>query len=380
MAENDQPAASGGAGDLPVKTSAGDAEVQPPTAENAGSLPGKPLKDHSQGVIRWRRLIINLVAGLAAAAVVIVILGSRLGPQIAHTNLGNAHYRYFALAGVCLLVVMLTEAFTLVIMARTLCPKASFWGVFAVAFESLLVGGATSFGGLEIPYQVVRLRFSGLSTSQATSTIIVKGLIHTSLLVIVAAVALVPAIGTALTQLQRWILIGVIVAVLIGWIIAGLWTHKPVGMRLLPRRLRKYTDSFRQANLTLLHSGWRAITGMVALQAGYWVAMFSIIPLILVALGYEGGFFHVVIAQAALQVIMPFSPLPGGAGIAELGYLGLIGASIPSGIRVSSLLVWRIFTWLVPMAVGAMAIAIRLVIGSRRVAAGRREGAHARST
>jgi uncharacterized protein (TIRG00374 family) len=306
-----------------------------------------------------------------------VIAGSHLGPQIAHTDLGNADYRYLALAGVCLIIVLLTEAFTLVVIARALCPLASTWGVFGVAFESLLVGGATSFGGLEIPYQVVRLRYSGLSASQATSAVIVKGLIHTSLLVIVAAVALIPAIGTRLTSLQRWVLIGVIVAVLAGWLIAGLWTHKPVGMRLFPRRVRKYTDSFREANLVLLHAGWKAIVGTVTLQAIYWVAMFSIIPLILMALGYKGGLFHVIIAQAALQVIMPFSPLPGGAGVAELGYLGLIGSSVPSDIRVSSLLYWRIFTWLVPIAVGAVAIGVRVVIAGRKRRAAQREVAHA---
>ena len=333
----------------------------------------------SQGVVRWRRLILNLAAGLAAAAVVIVLAGSRLGPQIAHTDLGSADYRYLALAGLCLVVVLLTEAFTLVVIARALCPKASTWGVFGVAFESLLVGGATSFGGLEIPYQVVRLRYSGLTSSQATSAVIVKGLIHTSLLVIVAAVALVPAIGTRLTHLQRWVLIGVILAVLAGWIIAALWTQKPVGTRLLPRRVRKYTDSFREANLVLLHAGWRAIVGTVTLQAVYWVAMFSIIPLILMALGYEGGLLNVIIAQAALQVIMPFSPLPGGAGIAELGYLGLIGASVPSDIRVSSLVLWRVFTWLVPIAVGAVAIGVRLVIAGRRSRAAKQEVSHAES-
>jgi uncharacterized protein (TIRG00374 family) len=333
----------------------------------------------SQGQVRWRRLVINLVAGLAAAAVVIVIAGSRLGPQIAHTNLGNAHYQYLALAAVCLAIVLLTEAFTLVVIARALCPRASTWGVFGVAFESLLVGGATSFGGLEIPYQVVRLRHSGLSSSQATSAVIVKGLIHTSLLVVVAAVALVPAIGTRLTNLQRWILIGVIVGVLAGWLIAGLWTHKPVGMRLLPRRLQKYTVSFREANLVLLHAGWRVIVGTVALQAVYWIAMFSIIPLILMALGYKGWLFHVIVAQAALQVIMPFSPLPGGAGIAELGYLGLIGSSVPSDIRVTSLLWWRIFTWLAPIAVGAVAIGIRVVLSSRKSRAARREVSRAAS-
>jgi glycosyltransferase 2 family protein len=344
---------------------------------SAGADPETPAEVSGQGTVRWRRLLLNLAAGLAAAAVVIVIAGSRLGPQITHADLGNAHYGYLALAGICLVIVLLTEAFTLVVIARALCPKSSVWGIFGVAMESLLVGGATSFGGLEIPYQVVRLRYSGLTATQATSAVIVKGLVHTSLLVIVAAVALVPAIGTRLTSLQRWILIGVILAVLAGWLVAGLWTHKPVGMRLLPARVRKYTDAFRDANMVLLHAGWKAILGTITLQAVYWVAMFSIIPLVLMALGFQGGLLHIVVGQAALQVIMPFSPLPGGAGVAELGYLGLIGASIPADIRVSSLLYWRIFTWLIPVAVGAVAIGVRVVIASMKGRAARRQVSHA---
>ncbi len=292
--------------------------------------------------------------------VVIVIAGSRIGPQIAHANLASLQLGYLAMAALCLAVLLLADAFTLVALARALCPLASRRGVFGVAFESHLVGGATSFGGLEIPYQVVRLRHSGLNSSQATSVVLAKGMIHTSLLAIVAAAALVPALGTRLTLLERWVLVGVILGVIIGWAAAALWTRRPVGLRLVPKRMKKYLASFREANLVLLHTGWRAIVLLVALQAVYWMAMFAIIPLILLALGWRNGsIVHIIVSQAALQVIMPFSPLPGGAGIAELGYLGLIGSSVPANIRVVSLLLWRIATWVIPMTLGALVIGVR---------------------
>jgi glycosyltransferase 2 family protein len=318
--------------------------------------------DLSRGDVRWKRLAVGLVAGLVAGGVVIVIAGSRIGPKIIQANLAGVQLGYLALAGVCLAVVLLTDAFTLVAIARALGPVRA-RRVFGVAFESHLVGGATSFGGLEIPYQVVRLRHAGLTSSQATSAVLAKGMIHTSLLAVVAAVALIPAFGTQLTPLERWVLIGVILGVIVGWVVATLWTHRPVGLRLVPGRMKKYVASFREANLVLLRTGWRSITVMVALQAVYWVAMFAIIPLILLALGWRGSKLHVIVAQAALQVIMPFSPLPGGAGIAELGYLGLIGASVQSDIRVVSLLLWRIATWLIPMALGALVIGVRAATG-----------------
>ena len=327
-----------------------------------------PSDDHlAQGAVRWRRLALGLVSGLAAGVVVIAIAGSRIGPQIAQSNLAGVQLGYLALAGLCLVVVLLADAFSLVAMARALCPTASAKRVFGVAFESHLVGGATSFGGLEIPYQVVRLRRSGLSSSQASSAVLAKGMIHTSLLAIAAAAALAPALGTRLTPLERWVLIGAILAVVIAWAVAVLWTRRPVGLRLFPSRLTKYVVSFREANVLLLHAGWQAIIVMVALQAVYWVAMFAIIPLLLLALGWRGSIVHVIVAQAALQVIMPFSPLPGGAGIAELGYLGLVGASIPADIRVTSLLMWRTATWVIPMALGALVIGVSATTSNRKI-------------
>ena len=331
-----------------------------PSSEDDGARPPRTRDDHlARGLVRWWRLALGLLAGLAAGAVVIVIAGTRIGPQMANVNLASVQLRYLALAGLCLVVVLLSDGVTLVAIARALCPRALARGVLGVAVESHLVGGATSFGGLEIPYQIVRLRYSGLSSSQATSAVLAKGMIHTSLLAIVAGAALIPTVGTRLTPLERWVLIGVILGVVAGWVVTALWTHRPMGLWLVPRRLRKHAASFREANLALVHAGWRAIVTMVALQAIYWVAMFAIIPFILFALGWRGSMLHVVVAQAALQVIMPFSPLPGGAGIAELGYLGLIGSSVPADIRVVSLLLWRITTWLIPMALGALVISVR---------------------
>jgi hypothetical protein len=60
-----------------------------------------------------------------------------------------------------------------------------------------------------------------------------------------------------------------------------------------------------------------------------------------------------------LQVIMPISPLAGGAGVAELGYLALIGPATAETIRVPSLILWRIATWLIPVAVGGLAFLVR---------------------
>ena len=72
-----------------------------------------------------------------------------------------------------------------------------------------------------------------------------------------------------------------------------------------------------------------------------------------------GPLVPIVVGQAVLQIIMPLSPLPGGAGVAEIGYLGLMGRSIPQDLTVASLVVWRVYTWVIPMALGGLVLAIR---------------------
>ncbi len=59
-----------------------------------------------------------------------------------------------------------------------------------LSLRANFVGGTTSFGGVEIPYQAFSLRRQGLTLPEATSVILVKGVVHTSVLVLVALTAL----------------------------------------------------------------------------------------------------------------------------------------------------------------------------------------------
>jgi uncharacterized protein (TIRG00374 family) len=104
---------------------------------------------------------------------------------------------------------------------------------------------------------------------------------------------------------------------------------------------------------------------LVVLQLVYWVAMFGVLLFVLRALGWRGSVVPIITGQAVMQVLMPLSPLPGGAGVAEISYLALIGPSTPAAIRVSSLVLWRVATWLLPVALGAV------MLGHRGVRRGR---------
>ena len=320
---------------------------------------GRPPADR----LHWQRMVLGLLFGIATGVAVVLLINPHVGHDLAQASRAATQPIYLLLAFLTLLVVLTADAASLVLLVRALCGPVSVLPVAGIAFESHLVGGATSFGGLEIPYQIVLLRTRGLNVSEASSIVLVKGLLHTSVLAVVAVVAFLPSSNSLITPLQRWMLLSVVGVLLVVWVVGWLWLKRPLGMGILPERVGRRVGDFRDATAILRQAGWRVQSGVVALQLLYWVGMFAIIPLILHALGWRGPVMPIVVGQAVLQVLMPFSPLPGGAGVAEFGFLELIGPSLPPDLRVASLVLWRVFTWIIPMALGAVALGLRVSHG-----------------
>ena len=325
----------------------------------AAATGGRPTTERLQ----WPRMVLGLLFGIVTGVVVVLVINPHVGHDLARASRAATQPVYLVLTLVVLLAVLAADAASLVLLVRALVGPVSVMPVAGVAFESALVGGATSFGGLEIPYQIVLLRTQGLNVSEASSIVLVKGLVHTSVLAVVALVAFFPAVNSPITSLQRWLLLGVVGTLLFAWVVGWLWLKRPLGLSMLPDRLGRRVGDFRDATSILREAGWRVQLAVMGLQLLYWVGMFALIPLILHALGWRGPVMPIVIGQAVLQVLMPFSPLPGGAGVAEFGFLELIGPSLPPDLRVASLVLWRVVTWIIPMALGAVALGLRVSRG-----------------
>jgi glycosyltransferase 2 family protein len=363
-------------GAVTVVPTAGAAQITPapddtavvPTAGAAGAEPAPDAaggESSQKSMLKWPRLILGMVVGAAVGVAVILIVAPNITHDLQNATLVATKPWFLVWAFLAVLVLLAADAGSLIILVRVMDPKARVSRVTGVALEAHLVGGATSFGGLEIPYQIMVLRRIGLTYPEATSCVMVKGLVHTSVLAVVALAALLPFAGSPITPLQRWIIIGVVGVLLLGWLVGWVWLRRPIGVHLMPRWLKKRIFSFLEALKILEKSGWEVYVSLVVTQLIYWVAMFAVIPLILHALGWRGSLASVVIGQAVLQVLMPLSPLPGGAGVAEWGYLELIGSETPSGIRVSSLILWRAATWVIPVAFGALALGWRTARGKK---------------
>jgi glycosyltransferase 2 family protein len=320
----------------------------------------------TKAVHRWRYAA-GPIIGAAAGAVVLYIVGRRMGVSDvgrALSAVGRPAWLLAVLA--CLVVVLASDSASMAVLARALAPSVSPWAGAGVTLESRLVEGATSFGGLEIPFQIMRLRGIGLNTSEASSVVVVKGLAHATVVLGTALVALVPGVGSPITELQKYILLGAAAAVVLLWTLAWMVFGRVRGLRLLPAALQRRLEDFSRAAQVIRRAGWPIFLSVMLLQCLNWAATFALVPLILMSLGWHGAVLPLVLAQALVPLVASFSPLPGGSGMAELGYLQLVGASLPGEMAVASVVLWRVATWILPMAVGATTIGIR-EIGRRRM-------------
>jgi uncharacterized protein (TIRG00374 family) len=315
--------------------------------------------------VKWLRTVGGPVLALVATVAVLGIAATRVdGAELSGAFLSVGRPVWLALAAVALLVFLAADAASLSVLARALSPRVSRLAAAGVVLESKMVEGATSFGGLEFPFQVVRLRRLGLDAPQASSAVVIRGMVHVSLLVLLALLALVPGVPSPVTDWQRLLLLVVVGALAAAWL--ALWAvfGRSRGFSLLPRVVAARLQEFGEGLRTLRTTGIGVFVGVVGLQALAWAGTFALAPCILLSLGWTGPLLPLVLGQILLPIFTSFSPLPGGAGMAEVGYLQVLGGAAAPEVALASLILWRLCTWVAPTLVGAAVFGVRQV-GSR---------------
>lgn len=100
--------------------------------------------------------------------------------------------------------------------------------------------------------------------------------------------------------------------------------------------------------------------GAFVLSAGYLLCIFSVLPIMVRALGLTVPFDQAVSAQAMLMFTLFFIPTPGGSGVAEGGAAALFSMLIPANLAGVMAIAWRFCTEHVAIIIGAC-VALRLI-------------------
>jgi uncharacterized protein (TIRG00374 family) len=102
-----------------------------------------------------------------------------------------------------------------------------------------------------------------------------------------------------------------------------------------------------------------------------YVNKFLIAYFLLRAMGFEVDLLEVIFLQWVLYLVLYFAPTPGASGLAELSAVAIMGPLLPSAHSGAFVLLWRVFSLYIPMALGGILLLGRLPWPGKHGEAGR---------
>lgn len=229
--------------------------------------------------------------------------------------------------------------------------------VFGNYFLALLTPGAT--GGAVA--QLVFLRHAGVPAGKATVLVIVRTLVS----ILFLAVCM-PFILMKDTGILPWIsdeMLGLISVVVFSSIFFMIWAFRN---NLLDYFIIKFAKRFIRIRRKKIIVFYRDIKGAVLLlSSAPWsmlrvfvesgvslLAIYGVVPFLLMGLGVEVNWYSVMGRMIFLNMLLYFSPTPGGSGIAEGGFVLLFSGMVPAGTVGIVAVFWRIIAEYIPFLIG----------------------------
>jgi uncharacterized protein (TIRG00374 family) len=317
------------------------------------------LRTHWSKVLHW------VIVGVAVAYLAWRIPGfvgevTHSGAQLAHLDWGWLALAVASGVGALAVYAEMHRQLLLVGGAHVSVPTVQGINIVQNAVSSTVpvVGGAGA-----LAYGIDQLRRRGVDTALASWSVLLAGLIDSLVLVALG--------GLGLAWAHRIpVALGVLFALAVAIVAVGGWlvlTHPSVlerGVHLLlkvgnvfpvgchecreTRRRRIEQSANRLATrLALLRPGTGRWLLLVALATVSWLLDFLTLTAVVLAVGAPVPWAVLAVGFLVVQASIALQILPGGAGLAETGLLGvLVAAGVDSAPAAASVLVYRAISWL----------------------------------
>ena len=276
-------------------------------------------------------------------------------------------FRYLMTIGGLVLVPWIGHAIRMVLWTRFLKCKLTFRETLKIAVSTDLGAALTPtiIGGG--PVKLAMLLRQKVPASKAGILIALGG--FEDLLFYLAGISLglvfafdsIMKILSSIYQLltENLLLIGGVGTLIILYISlrkAGVMTYRLNFLKIFPPRIKRlilktfigFRRSIKETKSTLvliLNKGKLTFLLSFTILIIQWFAKFSILSVILYALGVDVSFINIYLRQWLVWLTMIFIPTPGATGGAEASFYLLFGPSIPSGVLTLIVSTWRFFTY-----------------------------------
>ena len=230
--------------------------------------------------------------------------------------------------------------------------------IFGNYFLALLTPGAT--GGAVA--QLMFLRHAGVPTGKAAVLVIVRTLLSIFFLAICMPFILLHDEGIVPGIDNDWLMIITLTAfaLIIGMVFGAkhgnldgfvIWATRNVKNQRRRKIFAFYRDT--KSAISMLSQSPRCML-IVFLESGLnLLCIYAIVPCLLLGLGvWDADWCAVMGRMIFLNMLLYFTPTPGGSGIAEGGFVLLFSGTVPSGMVGIIAVCWRLIAEYIPFLIG----------------------------
>ena len=230
--------------------------------------------------------------------------------------------------------------------------------IFGNYFLALLTPGAT--GGAVA--QVMFLRHAGVPTGKAAVLVIVRTLLSIFFLALCMPFIFLHDEGIV-PGVSNDILMAVTLAAFLGIVFTVVGARRGfldyvvvwIARRLHDKKRHQLFGLYRDTKSAIsLLLGAPRLMLVVFLESGLnLLCIYAVVPCLLLGLGVTDADWYTVMGRMIfLNMLLYFSPTPGGSGIAEGGFVLLFAATVPAGTVGIVAVCWRLIAEYLPFLIG----------------------------
>ena len=87
-----------------------------------------------------------------------------------------------------------------------------------------------------------------------------------------------------------------------------------------------------------------------------WLSTLLIAPVVMMAFGVDvrGKIVRILLLECVIQFFLSFVPIPGGSGVAEIGFFSIFAIYLPKHLQAISVTLWRLLSYHLNTLVGGV--------------------------
>ena len=297
------------------------------------------------------KISIFVSIALSISIIVVILYFTINAETIQYLSQVSFRAEFFLFFGVAVLlniVYWFIWGARLKVLSTAVDPKVhiGLWEATKIVIANQFLAGITPSAAGGEPVRIYLLNKDGLSTGEATATVLGERLIDAFfILILVPFGFFVFKDRIDIDLINYGLIIGIIlfVSAIIVFALAlrypektkalllrisnrlSQFSKKPERHKKLIDRIDHEIDNFHTSMIFFLTKGKKSFLGASGLTVLMWSTSFMIPSMILLALGLPPFFVESYAAQALLLIIVMLPTTPGSSGITELGMAGLYG-------------------------------------------------------